>query len=165
MPAAARFDKNGRCVEAGISIDNALLLSGEWRAIRPDQVARGWNLVLDNGEIRESTVEEASNAEVTALRKEVAVAVAADSGLILAAARFFGYMEILEGRGVKFPAVLTFFGAIEAMEAVRGTMDAALEGLKLRVLYDDVVYHCDGSMQTAYRYLPVLAEMLRDGGA
>lgn len=94
-----------------------------------------------------------------ALRNDVEAAVAANPDLFHAALRFFSEVHALVLAGVVFPETMTFSGMIEALTSAEG-VDLTTEGLKLRVLYDDVIFHCDGSMQTAYRYLPVLQVMV-----
>lgn len=73
MPAAAQFDAvTGRCVAAQMSVDNARILAGEWRAIAPELVAVAPYIVVDGKSVRAMTT-----AEIDAAKKADADAVQA----------------------------------------------------------------------------------------
>jgi hypothetical protein len=169
-----RYNADGQMVESGAYHDvpgagrhpsAAWLAARGWHEVEPTPPAPAAGAVWVPGNpayelIDGMSVPQGEWASADAmLLDEVLAAIAANPDIATAAARFFGALTALEDRGVIFAGNLTFYAAVTAIEMSSDEIDAALEGLKLRILYDDLVFHC-GDMQTAYKYLPVLPGVL-----
>ena len=113
----------------------------------------GASVVANNSPVVENVVEKPTQT------KTAESLLNGENGALLknAVMSFVQYIGMLQAEGVILPQDMTFYNMIVAIELCYGeeTIQAVNKGLKLRILWDNIVFYC-GTLKEAYELWPDL---------